>query len=86
MHIFFSISLSSCSFDTMIILVGIGSFYIHMEYFMDDLINFMNNIHYLSRPLFLFSLITTPSLSHIHFSLPILKFNYHQEEFNIEAV
>jgi hypothetical protein len=41
--------------------------------FMDHLINFMNNNHSLSLPLFLFSLITTPSPSHIHFSLPVLK-------------
>ena len=46
----------------------------------------MNNIRSLSLPLFLFSLITTPSPSHIHFSLPVLKINYSQGEFCIEAV
>jgi hypothetical protein len=40
---------------------------------MDCLINFMNNTRSHSPPLFLFSLITTPSPSHIHFSLPVLK-------------
>jgi hypothetical protein len=40
---------------------------------MDHLINFMNNNHSFSLPLFHFPLITTPSPSHIHFSLPVLK-------------
>jgi hypothetical protein len=43
------------------------------EWFMDHLINFMNSNHSHSPPLFLFSLITTPSPSHIHFSLPVLR-------------
>jgi hypothetical protein len=76
MHIIVLISHNSCSFDTVIILVGIGYFHVDMECFMDDLINFMNNIRFPSRPLFFFSLITTPSPSHIHFSLSVLKFNY----------
>jgi hypothetical protein len=41
--------------------------------FMDYLINFMKNTRSLSPPLFHFSLITTPSPSHIHFSLHVLK-------------
>jgi hypothetical protein len=40
---------------------------------MDYLINFVNSTHSHSPPLFHFSLITTPSPSHIHFSLPVLK-------------
>jgi hypothetical protein len=43
------------------------------EYFMDHLINFMNNNHSYSLPLFHFSLITNPVTSHIHFSLPVLR-------------
>jgi hypothetical protein len=44
------------------------------EWFMAHLINFMNNNHSFSLSLFFFPLITTPSPSHIHFSLPVLKF------------
>jgi hypothetical protein len=40
---------------------------------MDYLINFMKSTHSHSPPLFRFSLITTPSHSHLHFSLPFLK-------------
>jgi len=64
-------------------LVGVFPF---TEWFMDHLINFMNNNRSLSLPLFLFLLIKTPSPSHIHFSLHVLKFNYNQKEFFIEAV
>jgi hypothetical protein len=51
-------------------LVGVFPF---TEWLYDYLINFMNNTYSLSPPLFHFSLITTPSPSHIHFSLPVLK-------------
>ena len=64
----------------------VGVIYVLQNGFMDYLINFMNNIHSLSLPLFRFLLITTPSPSRIHFSLPVLKFNYSQEELCIEAV
>jgi hypothetical protein len=43
------------------------------KWFMDHLINFMNNNYSFSLPLFHFPLIKTPSPSHIHFSLPVLK-------------
>jgi hypothetical protein len=40
---------------------------------MDYLINFVNSTRSHFPSLFSFSLITTPSPSHIHFSLPVLK-------------
>jgi hypothetical protein len=40
---------------------------------MDYLINFVNSNRSHSPSLIHFSLITTPSLSHIHFSLPVPK-------------
>jgi hypothetical protein len=48
-------------------------YFLFQNGYMDYLINFMNNTRSHSPPLFLFSLITTPSPSHIHFSLPVLK-------------
>jgi hypothetical protein len=48
-------------------------YFLFQNGYMDYLINFMNSTCSHSPPLFLFSLITTPSPSHIHFSLPVLK-------------
>jgi hypothetical protein len=56
------------------------------EWFMDHLINFMNNNHSLSLPLFHFFLITTPSPSHIHFSLPVLKLITVKENFVLKQL
>jgi hypothetical protein len=43
------------------------------EYFMDHLINFMNNNRSYSLPLFHFPLITNLVTSHIHFSFHVLR-------------
>jgi hypothetical protein len=56
------------------------------ECFMDHLINFMNNNHLSSLPLFHFPLITNPVTSHIHFSTPCSEINYSQENFGVKAV
>jgi hypothetical protein len=48
-------------------------YFLFQNGYMDYFINFMNNTCSHFPPLFLFSLITTPSPSHIHFSLPVLK-------------
>jgi hypothetical protein len=53
---------------------------------MDYLINFMNSTRSHSPPLFHFSLITTPSPSHIHFSLPILKLITVKENFVLKQL
>jgi hypothetical protein len=61
----------------MVIVLGLTSHLVEAvpftKWFMDHLINFMNNNHSFSLPLFFFPLITTPSPSHIHCSLPVLK-------------
>jgi len=62
---------SSCFFWVTVV-IWLVYFLLHNG-LIDYLMNCMNNTCSLSPPLFCFSLITTPSPSNIHFSLPLLK-------------
>jgi hypothetical protein len=75
---------SSCFFWVTVVIWLV--YFLLQNGFMDYLINFMNNTHSLSPPLFLFSLITTPSPSHIHFSLPVLKLITVKENFVLKQL
>jgi hypothetical protein len=61
-------------------------YFLLMNGFMDYLINCMNNTRSLSPPLFHFSLITTLSPSHIHFSLRVLKLITVKENFVLKQL
>jgi hypothetical protein len=53
---------------------------------MDLLINFMNNNHYFSLPLFNFTLITNPLTFPYSFFTPCYKIDYSQENLYVKVV